>query len=154
MSEVAAVNRSWWSMAGMAFGAVALVLALFLHGAGPLDPQPTIGQSIGEIAADIGKSAMRGLKGEPQPAPEARAWSLDRILSTSAYVLGGVAVILGVLGFVFRERRRLAFAAVSIGGVAIGFQLFVWTVMIIAGVILIGYILSNLTEILGGFTGG
>ena len=153
MSETAAVKKSWSALAGMMLGAIALILALFLHSAGPLDPQPTIGQSIGEIAADIRQSAIRGLKGEAQPAPQAQPWSLDRILGASAYVLAGLAVVLGVFGLVLRENRRLAIGAVAFGGLAIGFQLFVWTVMIIAGVIIIGYILTNLGEILGGFGG-
>lgn len=154
MSEAVTDKTSWSGLAGIMFGAIALVMALFLHGAGPLDPQPTVGQSIGEIAADIRQSAIRGLKGEPQPAPQAQPWSLDRILETSAYVLGGLAIILGVLSFVLKENRRYATAAVGIGGVAIGFQLFVWTVMIIAGVVIIGYIIANLGEILGGIAGG
>ena len=154
MSEASIVSKPWSGLVGMVLGAIALVLTLFLHSAGPLDPQPTIGQSIGEIAADIRQSALRGLKGEPQPSPQAHPWNQDRILGTSAYVLAGLAVVLGILGFVLRENRRVALAAVGFGGLAIGFQLFVWTVMIIAGVIIIGYILANITEILGGIAGG
>ncbi|CTQ62026.1 MAG: hypothetical protein RIE06_04880 [Roseibium album] len=154
MREASIDRKSWSGLAGIVFGAVALVLALFLHSAGPIDPQPTIGQSIGEIAADIRESALRGLKGEPQPEPQAQVWGLDRILQTCAYVLAGIAIVLGVIGFVMRENRRVVAAAVGLGGLAIGFQLFVWTVMIIAGVIIIGYILANLGDILGGITGG
>ncbi|WP_299475100.1 hypothetical protein [uncultured Roseibium sp.] len=154
MSETAAVKTPWSGFAGMAFGAVALVLVLFLHSAGPLDPQPTIGQSIGEIAADIRTSALKGLKGEALPDPQTQPWSLDRILQTSAYVLAGLAVIFGVVGFVLKENRRLAGAAVCFGGLAIGFQMFVWTAMLIAGVIIIGYIIANVGDIFGGFLGG
>ena len=85
------------------------------------------------------------------PEPQAQAWSLDRTLSTVAYVLAGLAVVLGIVGLVLRENRRVAVAAVGFGGIAIGFQLFVWTVMIIAGVIIIGYILTHLGDIFGGF---
>ncbi|WP_298822154.1 hypothetical protein [uncultured Roseibium sp.] len=153
MSDALAVRTPWSGITGMMAGAIALILALFIHSAGPFDPQPTIGQSIGEIAADIRTSALKGLKGEAQTAAEAKAWSLDRILSASAYVLGGIAIILGVVGFVLKENRRIVIAAVGFGGLAVGFQLFVWTVMIIAGVIIIGYILANLGGILGDFSG-
>ncbi len=151
MSETVKARTSWSGLTGMALGAIALVLALFLHSAGPLDPQPTVGQSIGEIAADISTSALKKLKGEGLPEPQARPWSLDRTLSTVAYVLAGLALILGVVSFVLRENRRVAVAAVGFGGIAIGFQLFVWTVMIIAGVIIIGYILSHLGDLFSGF---
>ncbi|MEO0980659.1 MAG: hypothetical protein AAFY24_25590 [Pseudomonadota bacterium] len=151
MSETVKARTPWSGLTGMALGAVALVLALFLHSAGPLDPQPTVGQSLGEIAADISTSALKKLKGEELPPPEAQPWSLDRTLSTAAYVLAGLAVILGVVSFVLRENRRVAIAAVGFGGIAIGFQLFVWTVMIIAGVIIIGYILTHLGDLFSGF---
>lgn len=134
MSKSDTVKESYSGLAGMVCGALALCLALFLHGAGPLDPQPTIGQSIGEIAADIRQSTIWGLNGEPQPTPQAQQWSL--------------------VGIVLKENKRLAFGAVGIGGLAIRFQLFVWTVMFIAGVIIIGFILANLTEILGDIGGG
>ena len=151
MSEAAKSATPWSGLAGMALGALALVLALFLHSAGPLDPQPTIGQSIGEIAADIRTSALKGLKGEELPEPQTQAWSLDRTLAVVAYVLAGLAVVLGIVGLVLRENRRVAVAALGFGGIAIGFQLFVWTVMIIAGVMIIGYILTHLGDIFGGF---
>ncbi|WP_434053521.1 MAG: hypothetical protein RDA78_01045 [Roseibium sp.] len=151
MSEAIGARTPWSGLTGMALGAIALVLALFLHSAGPLDPQPTVGQSIGEIAADIRSSALKGLRGEELPEPEARPWSLDRTLATAAYILAGLAVILGIVSFVLRENRRVAVAAVGFGSIAIGFQLFVWTVMIIAGVIIIGYILGHLGDIFSGF---
>lgn len=150
MSTAEVARRSWSGLSGLAAGACALLLALFLHSAGPLEPQPTIGQSIGEIAADISKSALRGLKGDPQPEPQARPWSLDRAVATAAYLLGGLAIVLGGIGFILKENRRLAFGAIGFGGLAIGFQMFVWMVMLIAGVVLLCAILANFSEILGG----
>ncbi|TYC67911.1 hypothetical protein FMN63_17920 [Stappia sp. BW2] len=150
MNQTRVARRPWTGSLGLLLGAIALVMALFHFSAGPLDPQPTIGQSIGEIAADIRKSAIKGLKGEPLPEPQSAPWSLDRTLKASAYVLGGLAIVLGTLGFVLKENRRVAVCAVSLGAGAIGFQLFTWMILLIVGVILLVAIFQNLGEILGG----
>jgi hypothetical protein len=82
MANTRQITRPWVASIGLLFGGCALLIVLFHFGAGPLDPQPTIGQTIGETAADIRQSAVRALKGEPQPEPEAQPWSLDRLLKT------------------------------------------------------------------------
>ncbi|MBO9423542.1 MULTISPECIES: hypothetical protein [Stappiaceae] len=143
------ITRPWVASIGLLFGGCALLIVLFHFGAGPLDPQPTIGQTIGETAADIRQSAVRALKGEPQPEPEAQPWSLDRLLKTLGPILGGAAILLGTLAYVLREDRRLAASAIGIGAFAIGFQLFTWTILMVAGVILLFGIMYNLGSILG-----
>nr|WP_319385827.1 hypothetical protein [uncultured Roseibium sp.] len=151
MSEAVKARTPWSGIAGMALGAIAIVMVLFLHSAGPLDPRPTVGQSIGEIAADISASALKKFKGEELPPPQARPWSLDRTLSTVAYILGGIAIILGSVGYVLRENRRVTLAAVGFGGLAVGLQLYLWMVMILAAMIIIGIILAHVGDIFSGF---
>jgi hypothetical protein len=150
MSASAAKRTSWTAVIGFTLGVAGLLMALFHFGAGPLDPQPTIGQSIGEIAADIRQSALKGLKGEALPEPQAAPWSLDRSLRTAAIVLGGLALALGALGLVLRENRRLALTAIGLGAATIGFQFFTWVILLIAGVVLIVAILQNMDGILDG----
>jgi len=149
MNASASKRKSWTAGSGFALGIASLLLALFHFGAGPLEPRPTIGQSIGEIAADIRQSAIKGLKGEAPPPPRAAPWSLDRSLKTGIMVLAGFAVALGALGYVLRENRRIAVSAVGLGATTIGFQVFTWVVLLIAGVILVIAIMQNLGEILG-----
>jgi hypothetical protein len=60
-----------------------------------------------------------------------------------------VAILLGTLAYVLREDRRLAATAVGIGAFAIGFQLFTWTILMVAGVILLLGIMYNLGGVLG-----
>jgi len=142
-------RTSWTAGVGFAFGTLGLLAALVHFGAGPLDPQPTVGQSIGEIAADIRQSALSGLKGEPLPEPEAAPWTIDRGLRIGIMVLAGLAVALGALGFVLRENRRLAYSAVGLGATAIAFQFFTWAILLAAGIALIIVILQNMDGILG-----
>ncbi|TWI80804.1 hypothetical protein JM93_04018 [Roseibium hamelinense] len=134
-------------------GTLGFLIVIAHFSAGPFEPKPTIGQTIGETAADIRNSAVRALKGQPAPKPEPAGWDTDRILQTVGPILGASAIILGLLSFVLREDRKLAAMSVSLGAMTIGFQLFTWTVIIIAGVILLGYILMNLTQILGEWNG-
>lgn len=149
MTKATAKSTSWAASIGFALGVLGLLLALFHFGAGPLDPQPTLGQSIGEIAADIRQSAIKGLKGEALPEPQTAPWSLDRVLKAAVMVMAGLAVALGALGFVLRENRRLAFSAIGLGATAIGFQFFTWVILLAAGVVLLVAILQNMDGILG-----
>ena len=62
-------------LVGFLFGAAALILVLVHFWAGPFAPQQDAAVSIGEIAAEIRNSAVRGLTEatwavhHPQPAP-------------------------------------------------------------------------------------
>ncbi len=71
------------------------------------------------------------------------------MLKTLGPILGGVVILLGTLAYVLREDRRLAASAIGIGAFAIGFQLFTWTVLMVAGVILLFGTMYNLGSILG-----
>lgn len=148
MSDLAN-TRPWAGTTGLVIGAIALVLVMVHFWGGPFEPQPTIGQVIGETAADIRISAVRALKGEPQPAPQAQTWGIDRTLQTAGPVLAAAAIVCGILGFILRENRRVVVGAAGLGALALGFQVFTWTVLMIAGVILLIGIMSNLGSILG-----
>ena len=134
--------------AGFLFGGIALILVLVQFAAGPFAPQQTIGVSIGEIAAEIRQSAANALAGQTAPEPQVSAWNIDRILSVIAAVTAGAAILLGMLAFILRENRKTAAYALTLGVGAVLFQMFVWTIMLVAGVFLLIGIMQNLDSIL------
>lgn len=107
---------------GIAAGAVALLMVLVHFWAGPFSPQPTLEQSVAEKVASIRDATVAALKGEEAEAPKRREMDLDTVFSTSAAVLGGIAVILAIVAFARRESLRVAGGAAVLGAGAIAFQ--------------------------------
>ena len=107
---------------GIGVGAFALLLVLFHFYAGPLSPTPTLEQSVAEKAVAIRDATVAALKGEEVKAAKSREMNLDRALEVGAAVLGGLAVILGVIAFARHESVRAAVGGPVLGAGAIAFQ--------------------------------
>lgn len=126
-------------------GALALVIAFF-HIFGPsLQPSPSVGEQIGEIAGDIRRSAWRsflGLKApEPEPVPT------TNYLFIVVPVLGAIAIVLAVISAAKGEHRRYVVYGTALGIGAIVFQFFWWVAVLIAGVVLLVAIIENIGDI-------
>lgn len=131
-----ATATSRFSHAALALGALALVLVVVHFFAGPFAPVQSTGTSVGELAAEIRDAGARALRGEAQPVA-ARPWDADRILALVAAALGGLAVALGVVGFVQHEPRRAVIGGIALGSAAIVFQFFAWLALAILGVMIV-----------------
>ena len=154
MSEIAVPKSATFGWIGFFTGAVALLTALIVFWAGPFAPQQTTGVSLGELAAEIGKSAMRSAAGLEQPKPVAPAKDIDDYLKVAVAVLGGIAIILATTGLIQHERARPAVAALALGGGAILFQFFTWMVLAVLGVILISALLQSFGDTFLSICGG
>lgn len=150
-SPVPAATLGWL---GFATGAVALILTLVVFWAGPFAPQQTAGVGLGELAADIARSAARSVAGHPQPEPVAQPRTIDDHLEVGVGLLAGLAIVLGVAGLVRNERKRAALSGITLGGLAVGFQLFTYTVMLIASALVISAIIYALRDAFGDIFGG
>jgi hypothetical protein len=139
---------------GFATGAAALILTLVIFWAGPFAPQQAVGVSLGELAADIAKSAARSVAGQPQPEPVARPRTIDDHLEIGVGALAGFAIVLGVAALIRHERKRAALSGIALGGLAVGIQLFAWTIMLIAGVIVVSMVVYTLRDAFGDIFGG
>lgn len=131
---------------GFFLGSVSLVAAVTLFWAGPFAPQPTVGVSVGELTAEIGKSALRNLVGLEQPAPQAVERTVDDYLEMGIAIVASLSIVLAVAGYVRREKLRLAIGAGMLGAGAIAFQFFVWYSLVLVFVLLIWAIYQGLGE--------
>ena len=68
--------------------------------------------------------------------------------------LAGIAIVLGVAALVRHERQRAAVSGIALGGLAIGIQLFTYTIMMIVGALVISAIIYALRDALGDIFGG
>lgn len=139
---------------GFAIGAAALILAFVTFWAGPFAPQQSTGVSVGELAAEIAKSAARSVAGQPQPEPAVPPRTLDDYIEIAVGALAAVAIVLGTAALVRHEQKRAAISGIALGGLAIGFQLFTFTVMMIAGALVIASVIYAMRDAFGDIFGG
>jgi len=154
MSDTANSPAPMLGWAGFLTGAAALLLTIVVFWAGPFAPQQAVGVTLGEIAADIAASAARSVAGQPQPAPVVQPRDIDDWLAIGVGALAGLAVILGLASFLRRERARVATSGMLLGGLAVGFQLFAWTVMMIAGALVLASLVYAMRDAFGDIFGG
>ncbi len=128
---------------GLAFGAVALLLALIHFWVGPFSPQPTMETVIADKAVSIRDATLQALKGEEYRQTMARTWDADRTTEVVVAVSGALAIILGLIAFIQKAPRRLSGGAALLGAGAIGFQLFTFYIAAILIVILIVAVLQD-----------
>jgi hypothetical protein len=138
-------GRSTIGFIGITVGAVALLLAIVHFWMGPIAPQPSVEKTVAEKAVAIKNATIAALKGEQveeKPAP--RSIDLDQGVRIATSVLGGLALILGVVSFAKREPLRVGGGAAFLGGAAIAFQFAVIALGAILLAILIGAVISQI----------
>ncbi|MDJ1006692.1 MAG: hypothetical protein QNJ13_02615 [Paracoccaceae bacterium] len=135
-------------------GALALLAAVTVFWAGPFAPQQSASVGLGEMAAEIARSAARSAVGMEQPAPEPVVRDIDDYLQIGIGVLGAVAVILGVAGVTVRGGVRASIGGAVLGGLAIAFQFFTFYAMALLGVLLVMAIIYSLKDVFGDMFGG
>lgn len=129
-------------------GATALLIVLIQLFAGPFAPQQRVGVTIGEIVVDIHETVKKKLKREQLPKPEANPWDLDDWLVVIVNILAVAAILAGCVGLALREQMQSAVVSIALGATTVFAQLFVWTVLIIAGAIILFAIITNFGEII------
>lgn len=154
MTDAAPPPAATFGWMGFFTGAAALILTLVVFWAGPFAPQQPAGVSLGELAAEIAKSAARSVAGQAQPAPAAPPWTIDDTLEIVVGGLAGLSIVLGVAAFVRHERRRAALSGIALGGLAVGIQFLAWSIMVVAGALVIMGLMAALRETFGDIFGG
>lgn len=133
------------SFVGIGLGAIALLVAVSHFWAGPFSPQPSLERTVAEKAVAIKNATIAALKGEKvEEASAPRAIDLDQGLRIATGILGGLAIILGVVGFARKESVRAAGGAAVLGGIAMAFQFAVMALGAIVVAILIAAVISQI----------
>ena len=138
-------SRSTIGFIGIGIGAIALLLAIFHFWAGPFSPQPSLEKTVAEKAVAIKNATIAALKGEEfEEEVSRREIDLDQGLRIGASILGGLAIILGVVSFARKEPLRVGGGAAVLGGAAVAFQFAVIALGAIIGAILIAAVISQI----------
>lgn len=145
MSELKSPVGYW----GIGMGAAALMLVLVHIWAGPFSVQPSLEQTVAEKAVAIRDATVAALKGEQVEQSVEPGIDLDEAVSVGGAVLGGLAVVLGVIGFARRESTRVVAGAAVLGAGAIAFQFAAFAVAAIFVAIIVAAVISKLSFDLG-----
>lgn len=154
MTDTQPLARATLGWSGFAVGAGALILTLVTFWAGPFGAQQSGGVSIGELAAEIAKSAARSVAGQPQPAPVRPVQTIDDYLNIAVAVMTGIAIVLGIAAMIRHEQKRAALSGIALGVLAVSIQLFTYTVMMFAGALVVFAVVYALRDTFGDIFGG
>ncbi len=149
-SDTAPNFFSKWGFWACLVGAFGLGLVFWNIAAPMMEPKPSIGTQIGEIAGDMRRAAWRSFFGLENEVPEETANPWPGYLAVIAPALGLVAIILSVISGVKGENRRFVLYGTCLGATAIVFQFFWWVALMVLGVMLLIAVLENLGDIFGG----
>ena len=139
------IRKAKFSFSGIALGALALMVALIHFWAGPFSAQPTLEETVAESAIAIRDTTLAALRGEESSSiQESPPLNLDRALQIAVPLLGGLAIILGVIGFAFHEPLRVAGGAAFLGASGIAFQFATFALAAIILAILVAAVISQL----------
>ncbi len=137
-------SKSKFGFTGIALGSIALLMALIHFYAGPFAPQPSLEETVANKAVAIKEATIAKLKGEEiKKAPVVASLDTDKILNIAIAALGGLAFILGILGYALKEPLRVAGGAAILGGSAIAFQFLTLALGAIIIVILVAAVLTS-----------
>lgn len=148
MSSIIESPRPVWGLAGVIAGLIAVALVTLSLSSIFAEPQPDMATQIGEMAAEIRKSAMRSMMGAEQPVPETPAMTVATIITLAIPVLAGGAALCGAIGLFRREPLSLPLLALGFGSGAFLMQYLFWMALLIGGVVLMVAVLNNLDSIL------
>lgn len=139
-----------WGFWGAAAGAAGLLMVFVQIGAPMMEPQPSVGTQIGEIAGDISRAAWDRFLGRETAALEPAAPKLVDYLVYAAPVLGVLAIILSMISGLRGENWRFSYYAAGLGAAALVFHFFWWAMLMVLGVMLLISIIENIGDIFGG----
>lgn len=138
-------NRTSIGFIGIGIGAISLLMVIVHFWAGPFSPQPSLETTVAEKAVAIKNATIAALKGEKvEKKVSPSSIDLDGALRITTGVLGGLAIILGVISFATKEPLRVAGGAAVLGGAAVAFQFAVIALGAIIGAILIAAVISQI----------
>ncbi|MEM8658433.1 MAG: hypothetical protein AAGF22_10080 [Pseudomonadota bacterium] len=138
--------RSWgfWAVLSGALG----LLFVFIQIIAPtLQPSPSVGVQIGEIAGEIKRSAWRSFLGQPEEAVAPQPVSILNYLALAAPIFGVLAIVLSVISRVVQENWRLSAYGTCLGAAAVLFYFFWWLALLFAAVIIMSAIIENIGDI-------
>jgi uncharacterized membrane protein YdbT with pleckstrin-like domain len=109
-----------FSTAGLVLGALALLVAIGHFWLTAAAPKPALEDRIADKVIAIRDATVDRLTGREKEAPQPQ-WDSYQLVVTATSILGSLALVLAVVGFVRKEPTRACIGAAALGGAAVVF---------------------------------
>ena len=133
-----------WGLWAVTLGGLAVCLVFFQIFGPMMEPKPSVGTQIGEIAGDMKRAAWKSFFGLSNEVAEPEPVQNTFYLALAAPVMGVIAIVLAMVSGVMGENWRFAAYGTSLGAAAVLFHFFWWIALLVCGVILLVAIIENL----------
>lgn len=130
------------STLGLGLGALALLIAIVHFWVLAAAPSPPIEDVIADKVVAIRDATVDRLSGRVKEPQSDGAWHQEQIVIAATSLLGGLAIVLAVFGFVRNEPRRPCIGAAALGVAAVVFPLVIGAIGAVIVVIAVGFLLS------------
>jgi len=140
-------EHHYFGWAGLAFGVLALALAILPGWVAPLydPPSKPIPQQAADWLGELKDKTVAAIRAEsvpPQASEFRNPWRDPRVVLGSL-LLAFAALVLGIIAFVRHEDQRMVACAVALAAGAIASAHFLTAVMVLAFAVLVGLILAR-----------
>lgn len=140
-------EHQYFGWAGLAFGVLALALAILPGWVAPLydPPSKPIPQQAADWLGDLKDKTVAAIRMESVPPPASEfhnPWRDPRIVLGSL-LLAFAALVLGIIAFVRHEDQRMVACAVALAAGAIAGAHFLTAIMVLAFAVLVGVMLAR-----------
>ncbi len=130
---------------GTILGLLALGIAFFQFFLGPIEKPPEIEEVIAEKTVKIKEAISAKIKGqEYKSTNDEVSFGPDKIIELSTVIIGFLAIVFGVMGFIQKEQWRPSCSAIALGVGAITFQVAVVITAAIIFVFILAIFLGSL----------
>lgn len=134
-----------FSIIALLFGMLALTGSVGHFWLGPIEPPPSLEDTIADQAVKIRDKVVSRLKGGEAPVRTvASDWGPDRIAMAAIAITSLLAIFLSVIGFIRHEPIRVVGSAVVLGGTALALQYLIIAIGAIVVAIILGAVLNGL----------
>lgn len=131
-----------FSSLGLAFGAVALLVAIAHFWIVAAAPSRPIEDVIADKVVAVRDATVSRLIGRTEEPQSPGAWDRERLVVAATSLLGGLAIVLAIIGFSRKERPRPCIGAAVLGIGAVAFPFVIGAIGTVIVLVALGAILS------------
>ena len=130
------------STLGLGLGALALLVAIVHFWIVAAAPSPPLEDMIADKVVAIRDATVNRLTRQVDEPRSDYSWNREQLVTAATSLLGGLAIVLGVLGFVRKEPKRPCIGAAVLGVGAVAFPFVIGAIGAVIVLMALGAIVS------------